>query len=482
MQTKSHEQDRRRLRREFEKNPALVRQFRREPLAEFRCTDLGNAELFAERYSDRLRYCPEFNKWLEWDARRWNRDTTGAVYRHACDYVRQLYADASKIADEKRRTELAHWAIRCEDRRKLDAMLALAKNLSAFVVSADELDADAFALNVLDGTLDLRTGQLRPHQQSDLITRLAPVEFGVECSSTYLYKFLRRIFADDAETIRFVQRAFGHCLTGDTSEQVLFIMHGNGANGKSTLLTLFQHCLGDYALSTPTDTLLSKREAGGIPNDVARLKGARFVAAQETEDGRRLAESRVKAFTGGDKITARFMRAEWFDFDPTFKLWLSTNHKPEIKNADHAIWRRIRLIPFSVTIPDSERDPHLLDKLQAEAPAVLKWALIGCLDWQKHGLGIPDSVATATADYRADSDVLGAFIDESCVHGEAFETPAGRLYSEYRRWADDNGQTVVNSTAFGRRMVERGFEKRRASAGVIYLGIGLRAVYSSGAV
>ena len=476
MLPKSQERDRNRLRRELEKDPALVRQFRREPLADFRCTDLGNAELFAARYSDRLRYCPEFNAWLEWDGRRWKRDTTGAVYRYAGEFVRHLYADACNIADEKRRTELAKWAIRCEDRRKLDAMLALAKNLSAFVVSAEELDADAFALTVLDGTLDLRTGQLRPHQQSDLITRIAPVEFGVDCSSADLYKFLRRIFDDDSETIRFVQRALGYSMTGDTSEQVLFICHGTGANGKTTLLTLFQHCLGDYALSTPTDTLLAKREAGGIPNDVARLKGARFVGAQETEDGRRLAESRVKALTGGDKITARFMRAEWFDFDPTFKLWLSTNHKPEIRNADHAIWRRIRLIPFSVTIPDSEKDPHMLDTLKAHAPAVLKWALIGCLDWQKHGLGIPESVAAATAEYRTDSDVLGVFVDDCCVLGEAFEIPAGRLYSEYRRWADENGQTVVNSTAFGRRMVERGFEKRRASSGLLYLGIGLRSV------
>lgn len=443
--------------------------------AEFHLTDLGNSERFVDEHGDRLRYCHAWGSWLVWDGKRWARDDSGEVYRLAAETVRGMYATAARLDDPDKRQRLAQHAARCEKRERMAAMVDMARNLEPVVVRVDDLDRDHCLLNCLNGVLDLRTGELLPHDPALLLTRLAPVEYGPNANAPTFERFLRRTFNDDADLMRFVRRAAGYSLTGDTGEQCLFIAHGTGANGKSTLLTVIQDLLGDYAATTPAETLLARRNGDGIPNDIARLQGVRFVAASETEDGRRLSESRVKAMTGGDRISARFMRAEWFEFEPQFKLWLGTNHKPEIKGTDAAIWRRIRLIPFNVTIPEDERDPKLLDKLRGELPGILAWAVRGCLDWQQRRLDPPAAVTAATEDYRAESDALGRFIEERCVVAEGFECKASGLYSEYKAWCAEGGETHITSTAFGRRMVERGLSKVRRPAGIVYEGVGVRA-------
>ena len=454
---------------------AAAREFTATAVPDFHLTDLGNAERFVHDHGERLRYCHAWGSWLCWDGKRWKRDDSGEVYRLAAETVRDMYKAAGRLASADDRKAMARHASTCEKRERLASMIVLAQNLEPVIVRVEDLDHDELLLNVDNGVLDLRTGDLRPHDPELLLTRLAPVVFGPTANAPTFETFLRRIFNGDVELMKFVRRAAGYSLTGNTGEQCLMLAHGSGANGKSTLLTVLQDILGDYAATTPAETLLTKRHGDGIPNDVARLQGVRLVAASESEDGRALSESRVKALTGGDRITARFMRAEWFEFTPEFKLWLATNHRPEIKGTDAAIWRRIRLIPFNVTIPEDERDPHLLDKLRGELPGILAWAVRGCLDWQKQRLAPPAAVTAATDDYRMESDHLGRFLEERTAVGEGFETKAAGLYSAYKAWCAEGGEAPVTATAFGRRMVERGYARTDRRTGRVYEGVGLKA-------
>ena len=385
----------------------------------FHFSDLANAELMVKWFGPDLRYCHTWRKWLVWDGKRWKVDDTGAVVRQAADTVHSLYKLTSTIQDKEKRKELAKHALKCEAKRSLDAMISLAESQSEIVILSDQLDRDKHLLNVDNGTIDLRTGELREHRREDLITKLAPVRFDPEAKSPLFEKFLNDIFAGNQDMIQFVQRAIGYALTGDTSEQCLFIAWGGGENGKSTLIETILALVGDYGMSTPSQTLLAKRY-DGIPNDLARLKGARFVAAVEVEEGKPLAESRIKQMTGGDTMNARFMRSEWFDFKPEFKVFLATNHKPQIKGTDHAIWRRIQLVPFTVQISKEKQDKHLAEKLLAELPGILNFAVQGCLDWQRDELRPPEEVTRATAKYRAESDEVGRFIGEWCVTGDCF--------------------------------------------------------------
>jgi len=274
------------------------------------------------------------------------------------------------------------------------------------------------------------------------------------------------------ELIGFLQRAVGYSLTGDTSEQVLFILYGTGNNGKTTFLTTIGSLLGDYALQTPTETLLIKRNTT-IPNDIARLKGARLVTAIEAEEGRRLAEALVKQMTGGDRLAARFLHAEWFEFTPAHKIFLGTNHKPVIRGTDLAIWRRIRLVPFSVVIPEEKRDKHFAQKLLPELPGILNWALQGCLTWQREGLKTPREVQEATSAYKAEMDQLAGFLDDCCITRKGQRVRGNELYKAYREWCERNTERAISGTRFGRRLVERGINKTKDTY-VYYLDITLR--------
>ncbi len=427
--------------------------------ASFNLTDLGNAERFVTDHGEGVRYCYPWRRWIVWTGARWERDEAGRVHRLAKETVRGIYREAADAEDEDRRKALANHAKRSESETKIRAMVELAK--SERPVSPDELDADPMLLNTKSGTIDLRTGELREHRREDLITKLAPVEYDLEASAPAWKAFLERVLPGE-ELRGFVRRAAGYSATGDTSEQCMFIHHGPGANGKSTFQEAVSAALGDYAMRTPTETLLVKR-SGGVPNDVARLKGARFVTASETEEGRRLAESLVKDLTGQDTISARFMWAEWFDFKPTHALHLSTNHKPEIRGTDAAIWRRIRLIPWAVTIPPAEQDKKLPEKLAAELPGVLAWIVRGCSEWLHEGLRAPEEVRQATRAYRAEMDVLAAFLADCCRRGGDEEESAGELWGAWKRWCEETGEQVGTQKRFGGQLAERGFLNHRDS-------------------
>jgi len=442
--------------------------------ASFNLTDLGNSERFIANHGEDVRYCYPWGKWLVWTGARWERDDAGKVHRLAKETVRRIYSEAAAAEDKDLRKALANHATRSEAEAKIRAMLELVK--SEVPASPDELDADPWLLNTPNGTVDLRTGELRPQRREDLITKMAGAEYISDAEAPTWGAFLERVLPSE-ELRAFVHRSAGYSATGDTSEQCLFINYGTGANGKSTFQEALGETLGDYATRTPTEMLLTKR-GGGVPNDVARLKGARFVSASETEEGRRLAESLIKDLTGQDTISARFMRAEWFDFKPTHKLWLSTNHKPEIRGTDNAIWRRIRLLPWGVTIPKGEQDRKLSEKLHIERAGILAWIVSGSHQWYREGLRAPDEVRRATAEYRAAMDVLAAFIGEECVVYPGANAPAGTLYYRYKGWCDGTGEKPTSQRRFGEQLKERGFGRQRISSGpnkgkYEYLGIGL---------
>jgi putative DNA primase/helicase len=264
----------------------------------------------------------------------------------------------------------------------------------------DVFDNDPYLLNVNNGTIDLKKGILKPHDPTDLITKLVPVDYDLNAEMPLAKEWLLEVMDGNQEMVSFLKRAVGYSLTGDTREQILLICYGVGANGKSTFFGLIQELLADYATATSTSTLMVKRTES-IPCDVAMLKGARFVAAAEAEAGQHIAESLVKQLTGGDVITARYLHSNPFTFKPTFKIWMAVNHKPVIRGTDVGIWRRIRLIPFTVVFPDHKQDKTLPEKLREELRGLLAWAIAGCLEWQKSGLGVPDEITKATGDYRS---------------------------------------------------------------------------------
>ena len=441
------------------------------PPARFNTTDLGNAERFVYHHGRDLRFCHPWGKWLVWTGTRWQRDESGRVFKMAKDTVRGIYREASAAEDEDQRKALAKHAASSESEARIRSMVELAK--PEVPVSPDELDDAPWLLNAPNGTVDLRTGELREHRREDLLTKMAGAEYRPGTAAPTWEAFLARALPGE-ELRGFVQRAAGYSATGVTSEQCMLINHGPGANGKSTFHEALAAALDDYAMRTPTEMLMSKR-GGGVPNDVARLKGARFVTASETEEGRRLAESLIKDLTGQDTISARFMRGEFFDFKPTHKLWLSTNHKPEIRGTDNAIWRRIRLVPWAVSIPPADQDKKLPAKLRAELAGVLAWVVEGCLEWRQSGLQAPDEVRRATGAYRSEMDVIGAFLRDECEIGRDFRATLKAVYARYEEWCEEGGERAESKRKFNARLTERGqFEDRRSGPGGLREWHGLR--------
>lgn len=440
-------------------------------------TDMGNASRLAQRHGENLRYIYEFKKWIVFHRGRWLFDEDGAVMRMAKDTARSIFAEAAKAKDLEEQKQLASWAASSQSLTRASAMIELAKSEPGIPITSCQLDRDPFLLGVENGVVDLRTARLRPARRDDYITKSAHVEYIEGATCPTWEKFFGRIFDGNTALIDFMQRALGYSLTGDTGEQCLFLPHGGGANGKSTLLDAVRAIMGDYATTSSTDLLMAK-QAGAATNDIARLRGARLVATIETEDGRRMAEGLVKQLTGGDMIAARFLFAEFFEFKPAFKIWLAANHKPVIRGDDYAIWRRIMLIPFNVTIPPSERDKTLTDKLIAESPGILQWLIRGCLDWQRRGLLPPPEVLAATENYKSDMDTTGQWIAECCLVAAHATAKAGALYTSYKNWITHNGGFPLSNNRFAMKLGERGFSKDRSST-VVYRGIGIRDTWDT---
>lgn len=439
-------------------------------------TEVGNAERLRAAHGEDLRYCRASKTWHAYDGRRFALDRTGAVSHLAATVVRDMYGKAAQIDRADEREEAVRWALKSEAARQIEAMVKIASFHPSIAVTPEQFDRDPMLLNAANGTINLQTGQLAPHRRDDLITKLAPVAFDPSAIAPLWDRFIARVFNNDTDLIAYVQKLVGYSLTESAIEQILIILFGLGENGKSTFLTALRDVLGDYAMASPIETFLVKRD-GGVSNDVARLRGARFVTAVEPELGKRLAEGLIKSLTGGDPKAARFLYGEFFEFMPLFKLWLAVNHKPVIQGDDHGMWRRIRLIPFTVQIPADEKDPAFGEKLKAEAPGILRWAVQGCLAWQRDGLGSCAAVDEATAGYRREMDVLGDFFDEELAFGAGLEVRASVLQGAYKAWADrypDRFPPAWQRVAG--RLREKGCTDRHTKQGTIWGGVTVTGV------
>jgi putative DNA primase/helicase len=423
------------------------------------CTDLGNAERLVRFWGDSIRFVPQWG-WLVWDGKRWARDNGNQrITELAEETVRQIYHEAAEAQDPEERAKLAKWAIASESRQRIAAMIDLAAPMC--LASPNEFDADDWLINLENGVLNLRTLEFMPHDPNLKLTKLAPVTYDPNADCPKWKAFLQRIFNGNKRLIRFVQRAVGYSLTGSTREQCLFFLYGTGANGKSTFLEVIRALLGDYAVTAEFSTFVADRKSS-VRNDIARLHSARLVTAVEVGEGKRFAEELIKTLTGGDTVTARFLYREFFEFKPRFKVWLAANYKPEIRGTDYAIWRRIRLIPFTVTIPPEEQIPDLADQLKEELSGILNWALEGLRDWLANGLQPPPEVTEATEAYRAEMDIVGLFVQDACVTDPKAVTPSKTLYEAFREWCAENGYEPLGQTAFGRQLAAKGFAHGRA--------------------
>lgn len=424
-------------------------------------TDTANAWRLATKFGDLVRWVGPWDKWLCWDGQRWRIDHSLQIEAYAKDIAADLWKD---VAEEQRQgnadKENIYFARISNSANGIRNMVAMAKSEPDIAIDAMDLDVDPWLLNVENGTIDLRTGILREHRKSDFITKIAPVEFDPAANCNQWIDFLTMIFDGHAELIAYVQKLVGYNLTGVIEEHILPFLFGTGSNGKSTFAEILLKLMGpDYAMKAPPDLLMAKRNESH-PTERADLFGKRFVACIETEDGRRLAEALVKELTGGDRVRARRMREDFWEFTPTHHVWLAGNHKPAVNGTDHGIWRRIKLIPFAVTIPDDKQDKKLPAKLVAELPGILNWALAGCLAWQEKGMQEPSIVREATQEYSNEMDEVGLFIEECCELGPDFIQPATPLFEYYER---QGGKMTQQS--FGAALGRHGFQKCRITSG-----------------
>lgn len=420
------------------------------------CSDTGNAQRLIKSYGEFLRYSYELETWLCWNGRYWKKSKALPV-EYAKKVCRDILKEAASLSSDGYK-ELAGHALASENSSRISAMLKLAQSIKGVAVEIEDLDKHPYLLNVQNGTIDLESGQLCAHNPKHLITKIIDLEYNEAddwTQASHWLNFLLEIFQGDKELIDYIQRAAGYSLTADITERTIFFLWGDGRNGKSTFVNALTHMLGsDYSKRVPISSLLKKKNEG-VPNDIAALKGARWAYSSEAPEGKHLDEAFVKDASGGEKITARFMRSEWFEFIPEFKLWLSTNHKPEIEGADQAIWDRIALIPFKFRVNDGEIDPHLGEKLRKEAKFILKWAVLGCISWQKIKLSPPEVVKEATKAYKKEMNIVKDFIDQGCIKGKLCTAKVNEVYEAFKNFS---GNSSITRNKFNKLVIAEGFE------------------------
>ncbi|MEW6100581.1 MAG: phage/plasmid primase, P4 family [Pseudomonadota bacterium] len=416
-------------------------------------TEDALALAFTRRYHRDWRYVAAWGRWLVWDGRRWRNEETLA----ATDLIRGVCRHAALQADNPK------LAAKLATSGTVGGVERLARADRRHAATTAEWDADPWLLNTPGGVVDLRTGRLRAHDRADRMTKITTATPAGDCPTWR--RFLAEVTGGDADLQAYLQRVSGYCLTGSTREHALFFLYGTGANGKSVFVNTLATILGDYAASAPMDTFMEAR-GDRHPTDMAGLRGARFVSSIETEQGRRWNESKVKAITGGDKVSARFMRQDFFEYTPQFKLVIAGNHKPAIRNVDEAMKRRLHLIPFTVTIPPERRDAMLTDKLLAERDGILAWAVEGCLAWQREGLQPPASVVSATAEYFDEEDAVGDFLDEEAQRHPQARVAVADVFQRWQDWAGRRGEYVGTSRWLAQQLANRGFERTRIHGGV----------------
>lgn len=439
----------------------------------YHTTDLGNTDRMFDQFRETVRWSPERKMWLHWTGQRWEWDRGTYIVFLAKEVVKSIYHEAADTQDDARRQELAKWALKSESERAISAMVELFKTERGIPIRLSDIDADCWLLNCRNGTIDLQSGELLSHSSADYLTRLIDVDYNPDTDCPLWTAFLDKVTGGDIDLQQYLQRAIGYSLTADTSSQVLFFLYGLGNNGKSTFVSTLRTLLGEYAHRASTDTFMQKDKNGGPQESLANLKGKRFVTASELEDGKKLATSLVKDLTGGETISADRKYEHQFEFMPTFKIWLSGNHKPTITDTTLSIWRRVKLIPFTIRILDSEIDNGMAEKLRKEHEGILAWAVKGCLEWQKAGLAEPTAVSGATAVYRNESDILHDFLEDSCVFADGELLSKKELRELYETWCKDNHLEPITQRTFRNRLVEKGIMETRSGQTRYWKGISL---------
>lgn len=441
-----------------------------------RQTDTGNGKILAELAGADLRYCPtaKSDSWMIWAGTHWEPDELKKVHmlaklvakvrwteaEHAWEDYHAAREGIATDVDPKELEKAAKradaWAARSEMAIGVRGTVEMAMSEPGVGVPSEKWDADPWMFNAKNTAINLETLVGRPHRREDYATKVGGTDRVFGAQAPTWAKFLNDVFDGKKEIISYVQRWCGYCLTGSTQEHIMLILWGGGSNGKSTFVETIRHVMGKYAVMTRADTLMVKQNQG-IPNDVAALAGARLVTASETDRGKHLAEGTVKEITGGDTVTARFLNKEFFSFKPLFKLMLTTNNKPVIKGTDDGIWRRIHLLPFTVSFKEGQKDPMLGEKLKAESVGILEWMLEGCEMWRLHGLRPPEVVIAATANYKKEQDTLAEFIESCCEKVTGEEVAKADLYKAYVKWAEENGEHPMRQRTLTTALEERGW-------------------------
>lgn len=439
-------------------------------LINFPKSDAGNAERFHALHGENVRHVAESGQWLLWNGVRWQPDNTGAVTRMFIKTMRLMAQQAVAMDNAQDAQALTTFALRSTNRDKIKSGLALAKDIEGVTVSVSDLDADPWLVGTPDGVVDLRSGGPVIPRRDFLLTKSIGTSYDANAECPTWISFLQDVTDNDSELMTYLQTAVGYSLTGLCKEQCMFFLYGTGMNGKGVFSETIKSLSGDYGQTAP-ETLFTRDKNTNATNDVARLAGCRLAIASELDEGSSFAESRIKALTGSDTITARFLHREFFDFRPSHKFWISGNHKPNVRGTDHGIWRRLRLVPFVIRIPDEKKDPDLADKLLTELPGILNWTISGCLLWQRQGLVTPECVRLATDNYRREEDVIGQFLEDCTQEEVDARTLTVSVYQAYDRWCEREGiqqKYRLSARKLNRKIEEHGHHRDKTNGQCIW--------------
>jgi putative DNA primase/helicase len=446
-----------------------------EQIRDYR-TDLGNARRLVRRHGQNIRFIHEWRKWIVWTGNRWRVDEDGAIVRLAKETVESMYPEAAQLTEEQDRSNLRRHALRCQAVARIEAMIKLAQSEPQVVLSASQLNVNAWLLGVQNGVIDLETNEFRPGRRQDLITFRTGESFDPDANCPNWQDLINTITGGDKTLQAYVQRVVGYVLTGLVREEVMFVLFGSGNNGKSTFREALHKLMGDYATAADAGLLIERSSPGTATPEIARLQGRRFVAINETAENDKLNEARVKFLTSQDTITGRKLHEDFVDFCPTHKTFLTTNHKPIVRNADIGIWRRIHLLPFTVTIPQEAVEKDFLAKrLMPELAGILNWALQGLAAYRREGLNPPAIVLAATKDYREEMDVIGQWLEERCECAPSAAVPSSLAYRDYHIWGEAEIGWTFPALKFRRLLSDRGFGAKKSHGQRQIVGLRLKS-------
>ncbi|MDD3961297.1 MAG: phage/plasmid primase, P4 family [Bacteroidales bacterium] len=456
----------------------------------FSFTDFGNAERLIAKTSGNIRYCVTNDSWYIWNGDGyWKKDSLGEIREYTKATLLSIHNEATYASDEKRKDMARKWAAQCEKMEHVSAAIKLASTDSRIVMPLEKFDIDIHLFNMLNGTYDLKNHMFLQHDRENRITRQVAFAYDKDAKCPNFLKFIERIFRSQKEkdnVIRYIQKAIGYTLTGEVSQQCIFLLYGSGSNGKSTLLETMRMLLGDYGTTIASASLTTQKNEG-VRNDIARLPKIRFVVASENAKGTVIDEELIKKLTGGDEVTARFLFQEEFNFYPQLKLWWGFNHPPGLRDLTHSLMRRLKLIPFTETISDTEKIDQrvLLEMFRQELPGIFNWAIEGLKLFQREGLKDIETVAVAVREFKEEQDILYDWLNEKCyvvsrdattpeALSQDVRTAASVLYNNYKIWAETRNEKVMSNTKFSIEMLERGFKREKTRTCNQFHGIGIK--------